>query len=795
MFKSYVTTAWRNLVTNKTYSALNILGLAIGMAVALIIGLWVYYQYTFDRFLPGYDRAYTIRDRLNRNGEIQVIPATAQPLAAVLKKEIPEIEYVALGRWNNTHGLVVGDKKLYDIGLRMGEDFLKIFPFPFVEGNANTALSDPHSIVLTRSTAVALFGRQDPMGKMIRVDNEDNVIVTGVLEDLPRNTSFPFRFLQPFSYEKLHSDFVKGSATNWDKIAFITYVSLRPGVSEAQVAPKLAAILKKYDPETYKAVKSELFLYAEKDWHLYSQFTNGVATGGFIEYVRMFTIIGALVLLIACVNFMNLSTARSEKRAREVGVRKAIGSRRKDLIFQFLVESVLITGIAFVVALLLVEAALPGFRSLTRAWVSIPYGSLPFWSIMGGYVLLTGLLAGARPAFYLSGFRPVKVLKGDMKTGRAAALPRKVLVVLQFSCSIALIISTFIIYQQIQYAKDRPIGFTATGLVVSEGSDDLTRNYPALKHDLLQSGAVLSVTRSQSPATDIWNWNGVDDWQGRYANETLSMATIPVDDDYFRTLGMQLKEGRHFTGDAGTDSLSVILNEAAVRRLRYKEPLNQVIVWADKKQHIRVVGVVKDAMMISPFSGAEPTFFVYQPKWATDHVLYRLAPAMNGHVAIEKVGAIFNKYNPSYPFKYTFADDSYAQKFYQEMLVGRLAGLFAGLAIFISCLGLFGLAAYMAEQRTKEIGIRKILGASISQLWLLLSKDFILLVLISCFIATPAAVYFLRHWLQKYEYRIGIGPGVLLFSAALAMLITVVTISFQAIRAALANPVKNLRAE
>ena len=795
MLKSYITTAWRNLVNNKIYSVLNIFGLATGMAVALIIGLWVFYQYTYDRTLPDYQQAYVVRNRVVRNGDIQVIPSTPLPLADALKKEVPGIQYVAHGDWGGRHGLVVGDKKLYDIGLRMGEDFLKIFQFPFAEGNVNSAFPDPYSIVLTRSTAVALFGKEDPMGKMIRVDNQDDLKVTGVLEDLPANTSFQFRFIIPWSYASLTSDYVKRASNAWNMTSSLTYVSLQPGVSPAQVEPKLKLIMKKYDPEAFKAVHSELILYAEKDWHLYSNFKNGVPAGGFIEYVRMFSIIGALVLLIACVNFMNLSTARSEKRAREVGVRKAIGSRRKDLIFQFLIESVLMTFVAFLLSVLLVQASLPAFRSLTHTRISIPYGSPVFWCCMAGYVLLTGVLAGARPAFYLSSFQPVKVLKGDMKTGRAATLPRKILVVLQFSCSIALIISTFIIYQQIQYGKDRPVGYTREGLVVSEGSSDLTRNYPALKHDLLQSGVVASVTRSQSPATDIWTWNVVEDWQGRYPDETLMMATVNLDDDYFKTMGMQIKEGRDFTGNIGADSLSVILNEAAVRRMRYKDPLNQVITWANGSQHLRVVGVVKDAMMTSPFSAGEPTLFIYQPQSADNNILYRLSPAANTHTAIAKVTSLFNKYNPAYPFTYTFADVTYATKFSQETLVGKLAGLFAGLAIFISCLGLFGLAAYMAEQRSKEIGIRKILGASIGQLWLLLSRDFILLVLISCVLAAPVAVYFLQGWLRKYEYRIGIGPWVLIASTLLALVITVVTISWQTIRAALANPVKSLRTE
>jgi hypothetical protein len=526
---------------------------------------------------------------------------------------------------------------------------------------------------------------------------------------------------------------------------------------------------------------------------LYTDFKNGIAEGGFIDYVQLFSIIGLLVLLIACINFMNLSTARSEKRAREIGIRKAIGSQRRDLIFQFLIESLVITFVAAALSLLLVQLALPSFKTLTQSAIYIPYSSAIFWFIMFSYVLITGLLAGSRPAFYLSSFKAVKVLKGTIQIGRSATLPRKILVVLQFSCSIALIISTIIVYQQIQHAKDRPTGYDANRLMMTDASDDLRRNYAAVKNELLQSGIVSSVTKSSSPITDIWSNQRIDNWQGKLPNESLGLATIGITDaDYFKTMGMQLKEGRSFSGES--DSLSVILNEAAVKRMRFKTALSQIITWHDVPQHVRVIGVVKDALMASPFSPAEPTIFIYTPWWS-NIITYRLSPTVHTQEAITRLTVIFNKYNPSYPYLYHFVDESYASKFNLEVLIGKLAGLFAALAIFISCLGLFGLAAYMAEQRTKEIGIRKVLGASVSQVWLLLSKDFIALVIISCVIASPVAFYFLHEWLQKYTYRINIGAGVFIVSAIMAIVITIITISFQAIRAAIANPVTSLRSE
>jgi len=795
MIKNYFKIAWRSLKNNKGYSSLNILGLATGMGVALLIGLWVYYQFSYDRFLPDYEQVYKARIRYVDNGEIQVGPATPMPLAEALLKDVPGVKYVAQTDWMGEHGLVVGEKKLYLGGAMAGSDFLKMFQYPLLKGNANNVLSDPYSIVLTESTAKSLFGDDDPISKMVRIDNQHDLKVTGVLKDIPRNSTLYFTFLVPFSFYKQNNSWVKETESNWGNNSFQTFVVLEKNVAYKQVEAGLKTLIKKYNPIAYKDYKAEIMMQPMKEWHLYTDFKNGIATGGFIEYIKMFSIIGALVLLIACINFMNLSTARSEKRAREVGVRKAVGSQRRDIIFQFLIESLVITFVAALLSVLLVHFALPAFNTLTRTTITIPYTNPIFWMVMMAYVLVTGLLAGSRPAFYLSSFKPVRVLKGTIQTGKAAALPRKILVVLQFSCSIALIISTIIIYQQVQHAKDRPTGYDANRLMMTDASSDLTRNYTALKNDLLQTGVVTDVTRSSNPITDIWSNSDIADWPGKLPGETLGLATIGVcDASYFKTLGLQIKEGRNFVDDSGTDSLSVILNEAAVKRMRLKEALNQTIVWGGSLIRMRVVGVAKDALMVSPFSPAEPTAFIFAPGWSNT-VTYRLSPNVSSKEAIAKISSIFNKYNPSYPFLYRFVDEAYAAKFTLEVLIGKLAGLFAALAIFISCLGLFGLAAYMAEQRNKEIGIRKVLGASVSQVWLLLSKDFILLVSISCVIASPVAFYFLHEWLQKYDYRIGIGPGVFIISAIMAIVITIITISFQAIKAAIANPVKSLRTE
>jgi putative ABC transport system permease protein len=792
MFRNYFRTAWRNLVKNMGYSALNILGLAVGMAIALIIGLWVLYQYDYDRSYPDYRQVYQARVRFVRNGEKGQMDATCLPMASVLKKEIPEIEYAVHTDWIQHRGLVNGDHKIYVEGAMAEADFFKIFPCTVVKGDLATALKGTYSIVLTESTAKALFQNNDPIGKNIRLDNEHDLAVTAVIRDPAPNSTLQFKYVVPFDYYVQANDWVRSALNTWDNNSFPTYVMLRPNTTYAQIVPKLKEVYDKYVPDG-KKVQAEIFFQPMKDWHLFGEFKDGVQAGGFIEYVRLFSLIGVLVLIIACINFMNLSTARSEKRAREVGVRKAIGSRRKDLIFQFLIESLVITGVAAVFAIGFVLVALPSFNLLTDASVSIPWASGWFWAVMAGYVLLTGLLAGSRPAFYLSSFQPVKVLKGSIRAGRLASLPRKVLVVLQFTCSIALIISTFLIYQQIEYVKDRPTGYNADRLVMTDGSTDLSHNYPALRDEALRSGLVESMTTSSNPVTSLDAWWAIQDWSGKLPDELLALPNVAVGDDFFKTMGMRLVAGRNFTGNYAVDTGYVILNEAAVKRMRFKDPINQVITW-NLTSHIKVIGVVKDAIMQSPFSPPQATMFTYNPSWSSE-ITFRLARNVDAQTAIAKLGYLFNKYNPSYPFLYHFVDDVYADKFHLEVLVSRLSALFAGLAIFISCLGLFGLAAYMAEQRTKEIGIRKVLGASVSQLWLLLSKDFILLVLISCVVASPIAFYFLHGWLEKYQYRITIGPWVFLVAAAMALLITIVTISFQAIRGALANPTRSLRTE
>jgi putative ABC transport system permease protein len=794
MIKNYLKIAWRNMLNNKVYGALNIVGLAAGMAVALLIGLWVVNEYSYDRFLPNYKQLYQVDVNFTiKNTGVITQNAVSIPVADVLRKNYPEIKAVAVSDWMGSHDLLAGTKKLYVNGASIGSDFLKMFRYPLIKGNENTVLNDPFSIVLTESTAKALFGDADPIDKIVRIDNLHDVKVTGIMKDVPANSSLQFNYLLPFSYSLSTVDWIRNASTQWENQSLQMFVELQPNADYAKLAPKIKNILYNHEPGM-REVKPEIILQPLRNWHLYSEFKDGKATSGFIEYVRMFSIIGILVLLIACINFMNLSTARSEKRAREVGVRKAIGSSRLDLIFQFLTESLLVTFLSFLLSILFVQLALPAFNTITGSSISIPYGNGIFWILMILYILLTGLLAGSRPAFYLSSFKPVKVLKGSIQIGKAATLPRKILVVIQFSCSVALIISTVIIYQQIQYVKNRPVGYSSERLVMTDMSGDLANNYKALKNDLLQAGVVESVTTATSPLTGISNHQGIEKWPEKNASDqSINAGGISVSDNYFKTVGMKLIMGRDFSSIPGIDSLNVIVNEAAVSRMGLKNPINQIITFNGVNGPARIIGVVKNALMESPFAKAEPTVFNHIKEG--NILIYRLSANASTHESIEKTAKIFNTYNPAYPYSYQFADDAYNHKFKLEMLVGKLSGVFAGLAVFISCLGLFGLAVYVAEQRNKEIGVRKVLGASVAQIWLLLSRDFIVLIVISCVIASPVAFYFISNWLQKYDYHITIGPGAFVLAAIMAMAITLLTISFQAIKAALMNPVKSLRSE
>jgi ABC-type antimicrobial peptide transport system permease subunit len=788
MLKNYFVVAWRNLKRDKLFSFIHITGLALGMAVALLIGLWAWYYYSYNRFLPGYRQAYQVKLNFDYHDHIQTQSGAPLPLSDVLRSKVPGIKYVAESNWIGQHGLSAGEHRLYLSGGSMGADFFRIFPFPFVDGDPGTALRDPYSIVLTQSAAKSLFGSESALNKMVRFENEHDLKVTGVIRDQPGNSSLQFSFITPFSFSELTDNMTKESRTNWYNNSYPIYVGLEPSASPEQVNKQVRGLVLGKEPK--EPAKIEVLLHPYTQWRLYGRFENGRAVGGFIEYVRVYSLIGMLVLLIACINFTNLSTARSEKRAREVGVRKVVGSQRRDLILQFLAESLLIAVIAFGISLLVAQLALPAFAKLVQVELRIPFSNPVFWALMGGYVLLTGLLAGIRPAFYFSGFEPVKILSGTFTSGKSAAWSRRALVVVQFACSFSLIIVTMIVYRQVRYAQDRPAGFDKKGLIAADVSPDLRRNYEPLKNELLHSGIAVAVTKS-STSLDGWAASfTIKDWPGKKKDEALEMGTTAVSDDYFKTVGITVKEGRDFRG--AEDTMSLVLNEAAVKRLHLEHPLDALISIDYTATPMRIIGVVRDAMMGSPFEVAAPTLYVYNTGWA-GAILVRMSPGKSLPDGVRQMSSLFAKYNPAYPFVYHFVDDEYAHKFDAETQSGQLAAVFATLAIVISCLGLLGLASYIAERRTREIGIRKVMGATPWGLWRLLSREFVLLVVISCVVASPVAYYFAHGWLSKYSYRISIGPGVFLLATGMALFITIITISAQIVKATFVNPVKSLR--
>jgi len=794
MLKNYFKIAWRNLIKNKVYSIINIAGLATGMAVAMIIGLWIYDEVTANTHFKNYDDLYQVMMHQTFDGFRGTQQALPYSVGEELKNKYPDFKGVAMCDWGQPHSLIYGEKKISKTGHFIGEEAVNMFSLKILEGDKNP-LHEPYSIVLTNETANILFGNQNPIGKMVKLDNETNLKVTAVVEKQPKNSSLSFDYLIPFQLQETIYTWVKQfHKEHWGNNSWQAFVQLNDHSTANATNAKIKNVVIAHftDENTLKHIKPEVFIHPMSKWRLYSDFENGKNTGGFIKYVRMFGILGFIVLLIACINFMNLSTARSEKRAKEVGVRKAVGSGRKQLISQFLSESLLISALAFLFALGIVLISLPYFNQLTDKAMSLQMANPLFWLIMILFTVITGLLAGSYPAFYLSSFNPVRVLKGNLKAGKSSSLPRKILVVLQFASSVVLMIGTIVVNQQIQFGKNQPIGFNNKGLITVNWSDDIAKNFDVIRDELLSTGAVASISQSNSPPSDIYSNNNGWEWKGSAPVEkTVVFSTIATTYDYTKTLGIKLLEGRDFSRDFA-DSNGVILNQSAVKRMRLKHPVGEMLKWNDKP--MVVLGVIPDIQMESPYRAISPLTIIFSKGWV-GYVDIRINPNVPASKAIDLMKPIFEKYNPSTPFEYQFVDEQYARKFNYEKLVGNLAAIIAVLAIFISCLGLFGLASFTAEQRVKEIGVRKVLGASIFNLWQLLSKDFVVLVLISCAIAIPIAWYYMNEWLKTYQYKTTIRAGIFVLVLVIAMAITLITVSFQAIKAAMANPAKSLRTE
>ena len=796
MLKNYFKIALRNLARNKVASFINIGGLAVGMAVAILIGYWIWDEVSFDKSNPNYDHIAQVRQNFSINGEKGTGTTVPYPIAAALRKEYGEdFKQVLIATWNGQHLLSYGDKKRNTHGSFFEPGVTDMLDLKMLKGSRD-GLKDPTSILLSASEAKAWFGEADPMNKVLKLDNDDrlNVKVTGVYEDLPANSSFAdLQFIAPWELYATHTDNIKGMKDTWRCNCFLSYVQVADQADMNKVSREIRDIKLDKVNKSELPQKPEIFLHPMSKWHLFSDFKNGVSVGGRIQYVWLFGIIGAFVLLLACINFMNLSTARSERRAKEVGIRKTIGSLRRQLIAQFFCESMLVAILSFVLSLLLVQLSLPFFNQLADKRMVILWGHPLFWILGIAFTLLTGIIAGSYPALYLSSFQPVKVLKGSLKIGALAAVPRKVLVVLQFTVSVILIVGTIVVFRQIEFARNRPVGYNREGLVAMPmGTPEIHNHFAVVQDELIKAGAITHLVEAGNPGTYVSSTNAGFNWKGKDPAQAVDFPNIEVSADYGRTVGWQFREGRDFSKDYPTDSLAFVINEAAAKYMGLKNPAGEIVTW-DSVPY-RVIGVIKDMVMESPFEPVRPTLF-HLAKDAQDYVIAKINPHSSASEALAKIQKVFTATNPAQPFEYQFVDEAYAQKFGYEERIGKLASAFAGLAIFISCLGLFGMASFMAEQRIKEIGVRKVLGASVFNLWRLLSADFVVLVIISLLIATPLAYFFMHSWLQNYQYRTEVSWWIFAAAGLGALLITLLTVSYQSIRAATSNPVKSLRSE
>ncbi len=800
MLNNYFKIAWRNLLKDRTSSFINIGGLAVGMAVTMLISLWIYDELTFNKSFANYDRIAQVMQHQTENGNISSENSMPFPLGKELRENYgSNFTCVVMASWEGDHIVTSGNKNFSSHGIYMGVEGPRMLSLKMTKG-IQGGLIDPNSILLAASTAKAFFGDTDPINKLLQIDNKLDVKVTGVYEDLPYNTEFQnLHFIASWDLFVTSEPWVKRSMHQWDNNSFQIFAQIADNTDFHTVDRNIVnSKFNRVRPED-KKYKADVFLHPMRDWHLRSHWdNNGIKTGGLIEYVQLFSIIGIFVLLLACINFMNLSTARSEKRAKEVGIRKAIGSLRGQLMSQFYVESLLVALFAFALATVLAQLVLAWFNEVANKRMFIPWTTPIFWIAGLGATIITGLIAGSYPALYLSSFQPIKVLKGTFKVGHFASVPRKVLVVLQFTISLALIIGTIIVYDQIQYSKNRPIGYSPNGLMmIAMKSPDFYGKFELLRDGLKNSGAIEEFAESSSPLTEVWSNNGGFHWQGKDPNLDPDFATIWVTPEFGKTIGWQFKEGRDFSRELKTDSTALVLNEAAVKFMGIKNPIGTIITdgEGDHARKYHVVGVTKDMLMQSPYEAVKQTLYFLDFYGNVNWMIMKLNPNKSASESIATVQAAFKRYIPSAPFDYKFANTEFAAKFAAEERISKLSTFFASLAIFISCLGLFGLAAFVAEQRTKEIGVRKVLGASVFNLWRLLSKDFVLLVIISLLVAIPTSYYFMHNWLQNYPYRTEISWRVFAVSGLGVLVITLLTVTFQAIKAAVANPVQSLRTE
>ena len=787
MIKNYLKIAWRNLLHNKTFSLINILGLALGMTCSLLIMLWVQNELHMDKFHQNGKQLYRVMENQFYSGDVSTFDATPGILAENIVKDIPDIQMASQLLWEEDRLFTVGNTFDKEKGRYAQKDFLKMFSFKLAKGDPATALARPDAVVISKKLADKYFKGDNPIGKLIKIENKDNVIVTGVLEEIPDLSSVKFDFLMSWEQWIKKNDWAK----EWGNNGPGCYVLLAPNTSVDKVNAKIKGYIKTKDKQS----NVDLFLQNYGESYLYSDWHNGKQNGGRIEYVKIFSIVAIIILLIACINFMNLATARSLRRAREIGVRKVVGAGKRQLIGQFIGESVFVSFIAMLLSLLVVALLLPSFNSLTGKHLAIDFTDSSFLAIILSLTAITGIVSGSYPALFMSSLRPIVVLKGLLKFKPGATYFRKGLVVFQFALSIMLILGMIVIYRQIDYIHNKNLGFAKENLLYMPLEGELQKTFSTFKEVLQKQPGIQSVSSSQSDPLQVGSSTSGVRWPGKDTTKLILFSSNPITFDYIKTMGIQLFAGQDFSPDFSLDTMNYLINEAAARKIGYKDPVGkELTMWGDKGT---IIGLMKDYHHNSLHVPIEPLILrLFKRSWGSywGNVMIRTQQGRTQQ-AIASMERVFKQFNPGYPFKYYFTDEEIAKNYKAEYTVSKLSKYFAFLAIFISCLGLFGLVMFTTEQRTKEIGIRKVLGASIPGIVQMLSKDFLVLVLIAAIIAFPVAWWAMHNWLLDFAYRVNIGWWVFVAAGVAAVIIALITISFQSIKAAIANPVKSLRSE
>ena len=790
MIRNYLKIAWRNLIKNKAHTFINIAGLSVGLVCSLLILLWVQNELSIDNYHKNGNRLYSVYERLYYDNKIQGQYGTPGLLADELKKQIPEIEAATSTIYGEENTFQVGDKILKMKGIDASADYFNMFSDRLLQGNAKTALSSPVSLTISRKMAVAFFGSPEAaIGKTIRYENKKNFKVTGVFEDLAKTTS------QKFDYQMNWFNYLEENAwaKDWSNNGPNTTIMLRADANPVLVEKKLTHFLDNLNKYQKKGMfTEEMGIQRFGDGYLHNHFVDGKIEGGRIEYVHLFTIVAIFILLIACINFMNLTTARSVKRAREIGVRKVVGAVRSVLIKQFIGESLMVTSLAVIVSLLLLVLLLPVFNQVTRKEIDLPFNQVGFWVKLAGITLVTGLISGSYPALFLSSFNPVKVLKGSLKLDTRTTLFRKGLVVFQFTLSVVLITATIIVSRQMAYVQSKNLGYDRENLIYMPMSGELIPKYSTFKDEALNMPGIQSITRITNTPTDIGNSTGTVDWEGKDPNLTIQFTQVAVGYDFVKTMKLTVLAGRDYSKAYATDTAGYIINEATLKRLGYTDPIGKPLTFWGKKGSI--IGVIKDFHFNSMHEQIKPLIIRLGEKQSYGNILIKTQPGKTKQ-ALASLESLCKQINPAFPFSYTFSDQEYQKLYENEQIVTRLSNVFAFLAIFISCLGLLGLAMFTAEQRIKEIGIRKVLGASVGSLFSLLSSEFLALVIVALFIALPVSWYAMGSWLEGFAYRTTMQWWMFALSGVIIIVIALVTVSFQAIKAALVNPIKSLRSE